>query len=127
MIKAKKVRTLIKFKIFMTMRKGYGLLLLLIIIATGSIAQDVPLFQSQEPVKLRASGSIKSIKKNSNDSTLVPGKFEYEKTQGEWVTVPVQSRVRGNFRLKNCYFPPLKLKFNKKDVAATLFAGNKAL
>jgi len=84
------------------------------------------LFQTREPLHLRATGSIKSIKKNSNDSTLVTGKFEYQQ-DNQWITVPVKSRVRGNFRLKNCYFPPLKLKFNKKNVASTVFAGNKSL
>ena len=101
-------------------------LLVLILLSTRSHAQDVPLFQSQEPVNLRITGSIKSIKKKSNDSTFVSGKFLYEQ-DAQWITVPVQARVRGNFRLKNCYFPPLKLKFSKKDVASTVFNGNKAL
>ena len=91
-----------------------------------SHAQDVVLFRSTEPISLRATGSIKSIKKNSNDSTLVAGKFEY-KQGDDWITVPVSSRVRGNFRLKNCYFPPLKVKFKKQQVASTVFEGNKSL
>ena len=101
-------------------------LIVLILLFNRSLAQDVPLFQSKEPVNLRITGSVKSIKKNSNDSTFVTGKFLYQKDK-EWVTVPAEARVRGNFRLKNCYFPPLKLKFNKKDVASTVFSGNKAL
>jgi len=109
------------------MKSNYMLTAILCFLFTHVLAQDVPLFKSKEPVKLRATGSIKSIKKKSNDSTFVTGKFEYEQNLGHWVTVPVQSRVRGNFRLKNCYFPPLKLKFNKKEVASTLFEGNKAL
>ena len=100
--------------------------IVLILLFNRSLAQDVPLFQSQEPVNLRITGSVKSIKKNSNDSTFVAGKFMYQKDK-EWVTVPAEARVRGNFRLKNCYFPPLKLKFNKKDVASTVFSGNKTL
>ncbi len=98
-----------------------------IFIFTASLAQDIPLFQTREPVHLRVTGSIKSIKKKSNDSTFVTGKFLYEQTPDQWTTIPVKARVRGNFRLKNCYFPPLKLKFGKKEVASTLFAGNKAL
>ncbi len=98
----------------------------LILLFNRSLAQDVPLFQSQEPINLRITGSVKSIKKNSNDSTFVAGKFLYQKDK-EWVTVPAEARVRGNFRLNNCYFPPLKLKFNKKEVASTVFRGNKTL
>lgn len=91
-----------------------------------AIAQNQPLFQSRETLNIRASGSIKSIKKKSNDSTFVTGKFQYRQDTS-WITVPVQTRVRGNFRLKNCYFPPLKVKFSKKDVASTIFEGNKSL
>ena len=109
------------------MKKCYGVLMLLVFLLTHSIAQDVPLFQSKEIINLRISGSIKSIKKKSNDSTFVTGKFQYESDSNQWVDVAIQARVRGNFRLKNCYFPPLKLKFSKKDVAQTVFKGNKAL
>src|SRR6187549_726321 len=111
----------------MAMKKCYGVLMLLVLLLTHSIAQDVPLFQSKEIINLRISGSIKSIKKKSNDSTFVTGKFQYESDSNQWVDVAIQARVRGNFRLKNCYFPPLKLKFSKKDVAQTVFKGNKAL
>jgi len=94
--------------------------------ATLSHAQDAPLFKSHDPISIRATGSIKSIKKNSNDSTFVAGKFEFGEN-GAWTTVKVESRVRGNYRLRNCYFPPLKVQFKKKDVAGTLFEGNKSL
>jgi hypothetical protein len=109
------------------MKKDYCLILVLMILVVHVQGQDVPLFKSKEPVNLQASGSIKSIKKKTNDSTFVTGKFQYEKAPGEWVTVVSQNRVRGNYRLKNCFFPPLKLKFAKKDVQSTLFEGNKAL
>jgi hypothetical protein len=108
------------------MKRGYRLTLILLILFTRSFSQDVKLFQSQEPLQLRTTGSIKSIKKKSNDSTLVTGKFEY-KQDTLWVPVPVRARVRGNFRLNNCFFPPLKLKFNKKETTSTIFAGNKSL
>jgi len=109
------------------MKRVYVLLVVLMLLSLRASAQDVPLFRSYEPLKLRVTGSIKSIKKNSNDSTLITGKFDYRADSASWITVPVQARVRGNFRLRNCYFPPLKVKFKKKDVTATLFEGNKAL
>lgn len=108
------------------MKRKYSLFFILLILFTGSFAQNVPLFRTHEPLELRATGSIKSIKKKSNDSTLVAGKFQY-KQDSLWITVPVQTRVRGNYRLKNCYFPPLKLKFKKGDVAGSVFEGNKTL
>jgi len=109
------------------MKRNYLILAVLLFLFTNVFAQDVPLFKSKEPINMKATGSIKSIKKQSNDSTFVTGKFQYQQDSNQWITVPVQSRTRGNFRLRNCYFPPLKLKFRKKDLASTLFAGNKAL
>jgi hypothetical protein len=101
-------------------------IVLLVLGATLSRAQDVPLFKSRDPLNIRATGSIKSIKKNSNDSTFVAGKFEFEE-KGAWTVVKVESRVRGNYRLRNCFFPPLKVRFKKKDVQSTVFEGNKSL
>jgi hypothetical protein len=106
------------------MKTNYVLILMLL--SFGVFAQDVPLFEKREPLNLRVTGSIKSIKKNSNDSTLVTGKFLYQQ-DSQWVTVPAQARVRGNFRLNNCYFPPLKVKFNKKAIESTVFKGNKSV
>lgn len=109
------------------MKKYCFVWMLFVLMLTNSFAQEVPLFQKKDIINLRISGSIKSIKKNSNDSTFVTGKFQYESDSNNWVDVPTQARVRGNFRLKNCYFPPLKLNFKKKDVSSTLFKGNKSL
>jgi len=109
------------------MKRSYLILITAYFLFINVFAQDVPLFKSKEPINIKATGSIKAIKKQSNDSTFVTGKFQYQQDSNQWITVPVHSRTRGNFRLRNCYFPPLKLKFNKKDVASNLFAGNKAL
>lgn len=43
------------------------------------------------------------------------------------MTIPTEARTRGNFRLRYCYFPPLKLKFRKADISSTVFEGNKSL
>lgn len=110
------------------MRKVYGSIVILFCIVSAGCAQDVNnLFASTNPIHLRASGSAKAIKKNTNDSTYTNGKFSYEKQPGQWMDIETEARVRGNFRLKNCYFPPLKLKFSKKSVKGTVFEGNKTV
>jgi hypothetical protein len=110
------------------MKNRFWMLLIATLQWANSLAQnDVPLFDSKEPVNVRISGSIKSIKKKTNDSTLVTGKLMYEDSTGQWVPVLGEARVRGNFRLENCFFPPLKIKFNKKSISSTIFAGNKSL
>src|SRR4051812_41225465 len=102
------------------MNRGYSLIIVMVLFFQCGFSQDVPLFQAKEPINLRIHGSIKSIKKKSNDSTFVTGKLQYKKESGEWMEVKGKARVRGNYRLENCYFPPLKLRFAKKDVASSL-------
>ncbi|HWA36023.1 MAG TPA: hypothetical protein VG737_17905, partial [Cyclobacteriaceae bacterium] len=50
-----------------------------------------------------------------------------ERAPGTWDSIRVKARTRGNFRLRTCYFPPLRIKIKEKDAAHTLFAGNKSL
>lgn len=110
------------------MKKVYVGTLLLLGLASVSRSQEMNLlFASKDPIHLQASGSTKAIKKNTNDSTYTSGKFLYEKQPGEWIEIETEARVRGNFRLKNCYFPPLKLKFKKKNIEGTVFEGNKTV
>jgi hypothetical protein len=109
-------------------RQGLGLLVFCLpFYVFGQSAELTPLFQSREPLHIRANGSIKFIKKNTNDSTFNAAKFSYESETGQWIEIPVYARVRGNFRLNNCYFPPLKIKLKKQDVKSTVFEGNSAL
>ncbi len=85
------------------------------------------LFSSTDPLHLQVTGSIKSIKKNTNDSTFVSNIVRYEAAPGRWDSIRVKARTRGNFRLRTCYFPPLRIKIKEKDAEHTLFAGNKSL
>ena len=58
--------------------------------------------------------------------TLIDTKFTY-KTSTEWENVDIKIRARGNFRLENCYFAPVKIKLKKKKVKNTLLDGHKNL
>jgi hypothetical protein len=55
------------------------------------------------------------------------GRLVYYDSTGKKREFEMEARARGNFRKNpdNCNFPPLKLKFKKKDVAGTLFEGLK--
>ena len=69
---------------------------------------------------------MREIKKNLNDSVYYPSFLTYKNDQGVWDSLNVGIRARGNFRRKNCYFPPLRLKMKKSHVAGTPFEGNKS-
>jgi hypothetical protein len=87
------------------------------------IQSDVFLESDILPIKL--SYSIKEVKKETNDSTYIDSKLDYRLKDGSWQSLPIQLRSRGNYRLKNCYFPPLKMKTKKADSKNTLFEGHK--
>jgi hypothetical protein len=96
--------------------------------ATESSAGAVTeLFLTDDVLPIRISYSQRDIKKITNDSTYIDTELMYQYGDGNWDTLAVKARVRGNNRLKNCYFPPIKLKIKKSAAKGTLFEGNKKL
>jgi len=85
------------------------------------------LFMSQDLLPLKLSFSLKNIKKNTNDSTYIKTDLSFLTPEGVWDSLEVGLRTRGNFRLQNCYFPPVKIKIKKSASKGTLFEGNKKL
>ncbi len=85
------------------------------------------LFMSQKILPVKLSYSIKNIKKNTNDSTYLKTNISYLKEDGVWNKFEVELRIRGFYRLKNCYFPPIKIKIKKSVSKGTLFEENKKL
>jgi len=71
--------------------------------------------------------SQKDLRKLTNDSIYMDNMLVYDAGEGNWRQIDVKIRVRGNYRLKNCYYPPVKLKIKKSDAQGTLFEGNKKL
>lgn len=67
------------------------------------------------------------MKKETNDSTYSVTRFAYKTKDGSWDSLTTEIRVRGNYRLKKCTFPPLKFKIPKTERKGTLFSGNKKL
>lgn len=85
------------------------------------------LFRTNETMPIKLSFSIKEIKKLTNDSTYINTSLGYLDKDGSQKEIEVQLRVRGFFRLNNCYFPPLKVKIKKSESKGTIFEGNKEL
>ncbi|NVJ85369.1 MAG: hypothetical protein HWE15_03640 [Algoriphagus sp.] len=85
------------------------------------------LFDSDEILELKMQFSVKDIRKETNDSTFVDEVIWVKDESGTWEEIPVELRVRGNFRLTNCYYPPLRMKIKKKNREGTVFEENKSL
>ena len=98
------------------------------LVSSGNSQQkEIPtIFQDTQPLSLQLSFSMREIKKKLNDSVYYPSFLTYKNDQGVWDSLNVGIRARGNFRRKNCYFPPLRLKMKKSHVAGTPFEGNKS-
>lgn len=95
------------------------------LIKNDSIKNQPDVFLESDILPVKLSYSIKEIKKDTNDSTYIDSNLDYQLKEGSWQTLPIQLRRRGNNRLKNCYFPPLKVKIKKSDTKYTIFEGHK--
>lgn len=110
------------------MKNRYFILLsFFLFIGSVSAFSQTPLFESEEILDLKMKFSVKDIRKDSNDSTYVDEVISFKNELGEWEEIEVEMRTRGNFRLTNCYYPPLRLKFKKKRRAGTVFEQNKSI
>ena len=101
-----------------------------LIIGSSCLAQKesiTPLFAHQEPIVLKLNFSIKEVKKIKSDTIYTPSFMHYKTEQGNWDSLKIGLRARGNFRRANCSFPPLRLKIKKADYEKTPFAGNRNL
>ena len=85
------------------------------------------LFSSDSVVHIKMNYANKVVRKSTNDSTYLDMDLDYQVGSDDWKSIPVKIRSRGNNRLENCYFAPIKMKINKEDYKGTLFKGNKKL
>ena len=86
-----------------------------------------PLFRNEEILPVKMSYSIKEFRKNTDDSTYMNTAIAYLEEDGNWKELGTMIRTRGEFRLNNCYFPPVKMKIESAESKGTLFEGNKKL
>lgn len=93
----------------------------------GQANNVTPLFANQDPLNIRLKISFKDLKKETNDSTYMDGMMYFEKSKDVWDSINVDLRTRGDFRLRECFFSPIRVKIKKGDAKGTIFEGNKAL
>ncbi|WP_111670483.1 hypothetical protein [Algoriphagus litoralis] len=89
--------------------------------------QNGKLFKTDDPLPVKMAFSVKELKKTTNDSTFMDSFILIESSPGKWDSIPMEMRTRGNFRLDNCFYPPIRLKFKKKGIDGTVFEKNKSL
>ncbi len=94
---------------------------------TESLQEGNRLFEQIDLLPVRLKYSRKVLKKETNDSTFMDSELVYKMNNGDWKTLSLKIRARGNFRRKSCHFTPLKLKIKKKEAKETIFKGQKKL
>lgn len=89
--------------------------------------QKLKLFDSSEPLPIQLKFSLKTVKRNTNDTTYISSYFYYKDKTDAYDSIKINLRARGNFRRDVCYNVPLKLKLKKSLTKGTLLEGNKKL
>ena len=80
-----------------------------------------PLFQSQAPLKVEITAPLSTLVRDRSETEYLPGGFSFKEADDTLVELDVQVRARGNFRHRNCDFPPITLNFRRSQVEGTLF------
>ncbi len=80
-----------------------------------------PLFQDMSTLKVELTAPLSTLVRDRSESEDLRGAFSFREADGTPVELDVQVRARGNFRHKNCDFPPVTLNFRRSQVEGTLF------
>ena len=112
-----------------SLKKGIRTALLFALLPVFSFGQGNldAVFDTQDPLHIALSMSIKEVRKSKEDSTYISDKLYYAIAPGVNDSMKIGLKARGNFRLHECYFPPLWIKIKKSDSKGTLFEGHKKL
>jgi len=109
--------------------KHHRLFYLLIFIPGVLFSQDkdvTKLFMDEAPIDIKLSVAIKDVKSITSDTVYTEYMMHY-KNGNAWDSIKIEVRARGNYRRKECYYPPLRVKIKKGDAKGTVFEGNKSL
>lgn len=96
-------------------------------VAGVSAQQADQLFETEIPLQVALTFSIREVAKTKQDSIYLPNRLYFQSAAGKTDSIKVSLKSRGNYRLQECYFPPLWIKLDKKDKRENIFNGNKKL
>ncbi|MDH4108352.1 MAG: hypothetical protein OEW35_08555 [Gammaproteobacteria bacterium] len=110
--------------------RSIALSLLALLALTGAgraSAQDgtagAPLFADQQALHIRIEGPLSTMTSERSNTDYYEGKLAYTDDAGASIVLDIGFRTRGNFRRRKdtCWFPPVRLNFQKKQVDGTVF------
>ena len=93
----------------------------------ASAMQSSKIFATEIPLEMEMATSLSELKLSESDTVYFSSFLRYRTETGEWDSLRVGLRARGNSRRAKCGIPPVRIKIDKKDSKNTLFEGEKAL
>lgn len=70
----------------------------------------------EEPLEITITANLAELIENRRTDDYLKGQMSYENERGAAVTRLIELQPRGKFRRRVCDFPPVRLKFAKKDL-----------
>jgi len=80
-----------------------------------------PLFQDNETLQVTMTAPFTTLIRERPKDDYLTGVFQYTESDGTTVKLDLEIRTRGNFRHKNCKYPPLRLNLKKSQARGTMF------
>jgi len=79
-------------------------------------------FENRDPIDVTLTANIGKLRGDKRtDPPWRPATMSYKGTDGSALTVPIQARTRGIWRLRMCDFPPLRLNFSGEKSKGSIF------
>ncbi len=87
------------------------------LVLTGQATSLLQEIKQDSALDLYLTLDWKEIEKHKKDKTYLPAKMALHTFDGDSFFLDARVRTRGHMRLEICSFPPIKLKFEKSDLA----------
>ena len=85
------------------------------------------LFSEEAPLDIKLHIGIKDVKGEKVDTVYTSSTLYYKGGDGSaWDSIKVEVRARGDFRRRECYYPPLRVKLKRRIQRALCLKVTKA-
>jgi len=102
-------------------------LVVLFYLPTARSDDGVVLFQSDDDLEITISAPWRDMVRDKRNQAPYSATLRYADEFGDDRRIPLTVERRGKTRQEVCRFPPIRLRFDKEDVAGTVFEGNKSI
>jgi hypothetical protein len=88
----------------------------------NKVAASPAFFDAQDPIEITLTANIGKLRGDKGaEHPWRPATMSYKGLDGNSLTVPLQARTRGLWRLRACDFPPLRLNFSGETSKGSIF------